>query len=262
MKFGRTFAALAVAILIAGPVQAADHIKIGILGGDSELIWQQVKKIAAKDGLDIEAIPFTDYTIPNAALDAGDLDANAFQHKPYLENQIKTRGYKITAIAPTTISPIGLYSHKVKKLADLKDGALVGIPNDPSNGGRALLLLQAQKLVTLKPGTGVTPTVLDITDNPKHFKFKEVDAAQLVRSLDDLDAAVINSNYVTPAGINPVRDSLAIEVPENNPYGNVIAVRTADKDKPIYKKLVAAFDNDEIRSFINSHFDGAMIPAF
>ncbi len=255
-------AAAAVLAIITTPVIAQEKLKVGVSGGDGEQIWQQVREVAKKDGLDIQIVVFNDYLLPNAALDSGDLDANAFQHKPFLENQIKTKGYKITPIADTVVAPIGLYSKKVKSVSDLKDGAVIAIPNDPSNGGRGLLLLAAQKLITLKEGTGIVPTVLDVTSNPKNLKFRELDAAQLPRSLDDVDAAVINTNYALGAKLQPGRDSIAIESAKDNPYGNIIAVRTADKDKPVFKKLVAAYQNDTIRQFILVTFQGAQLPVF
>ncbi len=175
---GRFFTIVALSIL-AFSAQAQGRLKVGVSGGDGELIWTKVKELAKVKGLDVQIVVFNDYLLPNAALDAGDLDANAFQHKPFLENQVKTRGYKIVALADTIVEPIGLYSTKVKKVADLSQGASIGIPNDPSNGGRGLLLLQQQGVIKLRDGVGILPSVRDITDNPKRFKFRELDAAQL-----------------------------------------------------------------------------------
>ncbi len=259
-------AALAGLALAASPAlhtgaQAQEKVKVGISAGDAEVIWQEVKQIAAKDGLDVEVVVFSDYLLPNEALNAGDLDANAFQHRPFLENQIKAKGYKITPVGDTIIAPIGLYSKKLKALGELKDGATIGIQNDPSNGGRSLLLLQALGLIKLKDGVGLLPTVLDITENPKNLKIREIDAAQLARSLDDTDASTINTNYAVQAGLTPGKDSIAIESDKNNPYANFIAVRTADKDKPVFKKLVAAYQNDTIRQLIKDKFPG-QLPAF
>jgi D-methionine transport system substrate-binding protein len=241
---------------------AQNRIKVGISAGDGELIWAKVKEVAKRGGLDVDLIVFNDYLLPNAALDAGDLDANAFQHRPYLENQIKARGYKIVAIADTVVEPIGLYSLKVKSIADLPDGASIGIPNDPSNGGRGLLLLQQQRLIGLRDGVGILPSVRDVVSNPKKLKFHELDAAQLPRSLPELDAAVINTNYALQAKLRPGKDAIAIESRTENPYGNVIAVRTQDKDRPTFKILVAAYQSDEVRQFILNRFDGAILPVF
>ncbi|WP_407158055.1 MetQ/NlpA family ABC transporter substrate-binding protein [Bradyrhizobium sp. STM 3557] len=257
----RLLALIMAVMAFAAPALGDQKIKVGISGGDAEILWAKVKEIAAKDGLDITVVVFNDYLLPNAALDAGDLDANAFQHKPFLENQIKARGYKITPVADTIVAPIGLYSRKVKAVDGLKPGASIGIPNDPSNGGRALLLLQAEKLIKLRDGVGLLPTVLDVSDNPKKLQFREIDAAQLPRSLDDVDAAVINTNYAVPAGLIPGKDSIAIESPVNNPYNNFIAVRERDKDAPWVAKLVHAFQNDTIRQLIKDKLPG-QIPAF
>ena len=247
--------------LFAFPAFADQKIKVGISGGDAEIIWAKVKEIAAKDGLEITVIVFNDYQLPNAALDVGDLDANAFQHKPFLENQIKTRGYKITPVGDTIVAPIGLYSRTAKSVDEIKPGAAIGIPNDPSNGGRALLLLQAQKLIKIKDGAGLVPTVLDVIDNPRKLQFREIDAAQLPRSLDDVDAAVINTNYAVPAGLTPGKDSIAVESPVNNPYANFIAVRERDKEAPWVPKLVGAYQNDTIRQLIKDKLPG-QLPAF
>ncbi|MEE7441305.1 MetQ/NlpA family ABC transporter substrate-binding protein [Methylobacterium oryzae] len=252
---------LALVGLAVAPAMAADKIKVGIMGGDAEVLWAKAKEIAARDGLDINLVVFSDYLLPNEALQSGDLDANAFQHKPFLANQIKARGYKIVPVGETIVTPIGLYSKRVKAVGDLKDGAQIGIPNDPSNGGRALLLLQAEKLIRLKDGVGLLPTVFDVVDNPKRLKFQEVDAAQLPRSLEDLDAAVINTNYAVDAGLIPGKDSIAIESKVDNPYNNVIVVREADTGKPWVPKLVRAFQNDAIRQILKEQFPG-QFPAF
>jgi D-methionine transport system substrate-binding protein len=254
-------AALALAVGPAGAL-AQNRIKVGISGGDGELIWAKVKEVAKRQGLEVDVVVFNDYLLPNAALDGGDLDANAFQHKPFLENQVKARGYKIVPIADTIVEPIGLYSEKLKKIGDLPQGASIGIPNDPSNGGRGLLLLQQQGLIKLRDGVGILPSVRDVVENPKKLKFRELDAAQLPRSLPDLDAAVINTNYALEAKLNPAKDAIAIESRVNNPYGNVIAVRAADKDRPVFKTLIAAYHSDEVRQFILKQFDGAILPVF
>lgn len=254
------FSVVAVLLTFSAPALAGGKIKVGIMS-DSEDVWAKVKAIAAKDGLDLDLVVFSDYLLPNAALDAGDLQANAFQHKPFLENQITAKGYKIVPVGATIVSPIGLYSRRVKAVGDLKAGAKIGIPNDPSNGGRALLLLQAQKLIKLKDGVGILPTVLDVTDNPKTLQFREIDAAQLSRSLDDLDAAVINTNYAVEAGLKPGKDSIAIESSVDNPYSNFIAVRETDKNAPWVPKLVHAYQNDTIRAYITDKRPGE-VPAF
>jgi D-methionine transport system substrate-binding protein len=222
---------------------------------------EQVAKLAAKDGLDIKIVEFDDYQLPNMALANGDLDANSFQHQPFLDNQISDRGYAITSIARTVIFPIGIYSKKIKALADLKEGDKIGIPNDPTNGGRVLLLLQAQGLLKIRPEAGIKASPLDIIENPKKLKIVELPAAQLPRSLDDLTVAAINTNYAIEVGLRPERDALVLESADS-PYANVIAVRTADKNKPVFAKLVTVYQSADIKAFIKERFGASVIPAF
>ena len=258
----KTSLALAAATFLAGPVLAQDKpLKIGVTAGPHAQIFEQVKKVAAKDGLQIQVVEFSDYVQPNAALSAGDLDANSYQHKPYLDAQVKDRGYKLSAVGYTVNFPIGLYSKKVKKLEDLKEGAKFGIPNDPTNGGRVLLVLQDKGLIKLKEGAGLKATPLDVVGNPKKLRFVELDAAQLARSLDDLDASAINTNFAISAGLNPKTDSIAQER-SDSPYANLIAVREADQGKPWVAKLLKAYHSEEIRKFIETEFKGSVNPAF
>jgi D-methionine transport system substrate-binding protein len=253
--------ALALAASFSGAVLAQDKpLKIGVTAGPHAQIFEQVKKIAEKDGLKIQVVEFSDYIQPNAALAAGDLDANSYQHKPFLDQQVKDRGYKIVNVAYTVNFPIGLYSKKVKSLAELKEGARFGIPNDPTNGGRVLLVLQDKGLIKLKPEAGLKATPLDVIENPKKLKFVELDAAQLPRSLDDLDASAVNTNYALSAGLNP-KDAIAREAAKS-PYVNLLAVREQDKDKPWVAKLVKAYHSEEVRKFIQTEFKGAVLPGF
>ena len=204
-------AASIAAFAVGASAQANDKpLKIGVTAGPHAQIFEVVKKIAEKDGLKIQVVEFSDYVQPNAALAAGDLDANSYQHQPYLDNTVKDRGYKIVSIAQTIVFPMGIYSKKVKSLADLKSGARVALPNDPTHGGRALLLLQANGVIKLKDGAGLKATPLDVIDNPKKIKLVELDAAQLARALDEVDAAAVNTNYAIPAGLVPTRDAIAI----------------------------------------------------
>lgn len=254
--------ALALAATFASGALASDKIlKIGVTAGPHAQIFEQVKKVAEKDGLKIQVVEFSDYVQPNAALAAGDLDANAYQHKPYLDAQVKDRGYKIVPVGYTVNFPIGLYSKKVKKLEDLKEGAKFGIPNDPTNGGRVLLVLQDKGLIKLKEGAGLKATPLDVVSNPKKLKFVELDAAQLARSLDDLDAAAVNTNFALSAGLNPKTDAIAQESAKS-PYVNLIAVREADQGQPWVGKLVKAYQSEEIRKFIEVQFKGAVLAGF
>ncbi len=253
--------ALALAASLPAAVLAQDKpLKIGVTAGPHAQIFEQVKKIAEKDGLKIQIVEFSDYIQPNAALAAGDLDANSYQHKPFLDQQVKDRGYKITNVGYTVNFPIGLYSKKVKSLAELKEGARFGIPNDPTNGGRVLLVLQDKGLIKLKPEAGLKATPLDVIENPKKLKFVELDAAQLPRSLDDLDASAVNTNYALSAGLNP-KDAIAQEAAKS-PYVNLLAVREQDKDKPWVAKLVKAYHSEEIRKFVQAEFKGAVLAGF
>ncbi|MCY1210997.1 D-methionine-binding lipoprotein MetQ [compost metagenome] len=238
-------------------------VKVGISVGSAEQVFEVVKKVAAKDGLTVQVVVFNDYQLPNAALAAGDLDANAFQHQPFLDNQIKARGFDLVPVGLTITAPLGFYSRKIKSIDQLADGASVGIQNDPSNGNRALLLLQQAKLITLKPeavkNNNATP--LDVVTNPKKLKLVSLDAAQLPRSLDDLAISAINNDYAEKAGLSFGKDAV-IKESAQSPYANLIAVRRADKDKPWAKRLVAAYQSPEVRSFIETQFKGSLIPAF
>ncbi|WP_082712024.1 MetQ/NlpA family ABC transporter substrate-binding protein [Burkholderia singularis] len=241
--------------------QAQTTIKVGVTGGPHAQVMEQVKRVAASSGLDIRIVEFSDYVQPNAALAAGDIDANSYQHAPYLEQQVKDRGYRIVNVAQTVTFPMGIYSKRVKTLAELPSGARIAIPNDPTNGGRALLLLQKQGLLKLRDGAGLKATRFDIVGNPKQLRIVELDAAQIPRSLVDVDAAAINTNYAMEAGLKPKQDAIAIEGP-GGPYTNVLAVRAGDQDKPWVAKLVAAYRSPDVKRFIERQYGGAVIAAW
>ena len=247
--------------LVSAPAFAEDQIKMGVTAGPHAEIMEQVKKLLEKDGVQMKVIEFTDYIQPNAALAAGNLDANSYQHQPYLDAQIKDRGYKFISVGTTITFPMGVYSKKVKSLNDLKQGARVGVPNDPTNGGRALLVLQAKGVIKLKADAGLKATPLDIVENPKKVKIIELDAAQLPRSLDDFDAAVINGNYAESAGLSPTKDAIAVEA-STGPYANVLAIRAADKDKPWVAKLVKAYHSPEVKKFVLEKYKGSVITSW
>jgi D-methionine transport system substrate-binding protein len=244
----------------ATPV-AYKPLKVGVTAGPHAQIMEVVKKVAEKDGLKIQIVEFNDYIQPNVALNQGDIDLNSFQHLPYLENIVKDRKYDIVMIAKTITFPMGVYSKKLKDVKELKDGATVAIPNDPTNGGRALALLEKAGLIKLKPGLGHKASVVDITENPKKLKIRELDAAQIPRSLDDIDLAAINTNYAMPAGLVPGKDSLVLEDP-NSPYANILAVRGKDKDNPAFQKFIKAYQSDEVKKFVNEQFKGSIIVAW
>ncbi|MFJ3055961.1 MetQ/NlpA family ABC transporter substrate-binding protein [Herbaspirillum sp. NPDC087042] len=247
--------------LVSAPAFAEDQIKMGVTAGPHAEIMEQVKKLLDKDGVQMKIIEFTDYIQPNAALSAGDLDANSYQHQPYLDAQIKDRGYKFISVGTTITFPMGVYSKKIKSLNDLKAGSRIGVPNDPTNGGRALLVLQAKGVIKLKADAGLKATPLDIVENPKKVKIVELDAAQLPRSLDDFDAAVINGNFAESAGLSPTKDAIAVEA-STGPYANVIAIRAADKDKPWVAKLVKAYHSPEVKKFVLEKYKGSVITSW
>lgn len=237
---------------------SAETIKVGVTPGPHAQVLEAAKAVAAKKGLDIQIVEFSDYVVPNAALEAGDLQANSFQHQPYLDNQVADRKYKIVAVGNTINFPMGIYSKKVKTWDEVKSGATLAIPNDPTNGGRVLILLRDKGIIKLKDGVGFKPTLLDITDNPKKLKITEVDAAQLPRTLPDVDVAGINTNYATQAGLDPVKDAILREDPKG-PYANLIAVRAVDKDKPWVKTLVESYQSPEVKDFIEKTFKGSVL---
>jgi D-methionine transport system substrate-binding protein len=213
-----------------------------------------IKDDLAKKGITLKVVEYQDYVQPNEALIAGDLDANYFQHLPYLQSNERWNGALTTAFG-VHVEPLGLYSSKIKKIGDLKNGSTIGIPNDPSNGGRALLLLQANKLITLKDGTkNLTPTPRDITANPKNLQFRELEAAQLPRSLPDLDAAVINGNYALQAGFS-AGDALIIEG-ANSPYVNYVVIRKGSENDPRILALKSALLSAKVKNYIKQKWGG------
>lgn len=248
-------------VLNAGHAFADQIIRVGIMSAEDEDVWAVVAKQAAQRGLTLKLVVFNDYTQPNEALENGELDANAFQHKPYLDNQIKTRGYHIVPVGYTAVWPIGLYSKKVHSVAELPNGAVIGVPNDPSNEGRALKLLEAQGVIKLKPDAGILATTADITDNPKNVEIKELDAGIVGRSIDDLTAAVVNTDWALKSNLTQ-QDRLATEAVENNPYRNFIAVKQGDENKPWVKTLVASYENDTVKQTLAKVYKGTALPAW
>ncbi|MCB8876913.1 MetQ/NlpA family lipoprotein [Acidisoma silvae] len=260
---GLTALSLTAGILVMPQAQAASQtLRVGIMSGEDEDVWRVVSANAAQHGLTIKITTFEDYTQPNEALSEHDLDANSFQHKPYLDAQIQARGYKIVPVGYTYVQPIGLYSRKYKSIADLPKGAVIGVPNDPSNEGRALLLLQAQGLITLNKAAGSLPTALDIAGNPKNIQIKELDAGIVGRSIGDLDAAVVNTDWAIKSGIKIPQERIAQEAVAGNPYRNFIAVNTEDADKPWVKQLVASYQQPNVAAEILKVYHGATLPAW
>ena len=238
-----------------------NHIKVGVIVGAEQQVAEVAQKVAKdKYGLDVELVTFNDYVLPNEALSKDDIDVNAFQHQPYLDGQIKDRGYKLVSVGKTFVYPIAGYSKKIKSLNDLQEGAQVAIPNDPTNLGRSLLLLQKVGLIKLKDGVGLLPTSLDIVENPKKLKIVELEAPQLPRSLDDaqIALAVINTTYASQIGLTPAKDGIFVE-DKDSPYVNMIVAREDNKDAENVKKFVQAYQSDEVADAANKIFNGGAV---
>ncbi|MEV6172126.1 MetQ/NlpA family ABC transporter substrate-binding protein [Streptomyces sp. NPDC051954] len=229
-----------------------------------EILTYVKDNLAKKAGLELEVKEFTDYVTPNTAVQQGEVDANYFQHQPYLDDFNKKNGTDIVAVPDATVhlEPLGVYSQGVKKLADLAKGATIALPNDTTNEARALKLLETNGVIKLKAGVGYAATPKDIASNPKNLQFKELEAAQLPRSLGDVDAAVINGNYALEADLSPAEDALVAESPKDNPYGNFLAVKKGDEDDPRVRKLAELLTSPEVKKFIQDKYDGAVVAAF
>ncbi|MDH6126986.1 MetQ/NlpA family ABC transporter substrate-binding protein [Kitasatospora sp. GP82] len=220
------------------------------------------KNLADKAGLKLDVRVVTDYVTPNTAVQDGSADANYFQHVPYLEDFNKKHGTDIVSVEPVHLEPLGLYSKKVKSVAELPDGATVGLPNDATNEGRALKLLADNNVIKLKDGAGTAATPADVVANTKNLKWKELDAAQLPRSLGDLDAAVINGNYALDSGLKPATDAILLEKAQGNPYANILAVKKGHENDPRVQKLAQLLHSDEVKKYIDDTFKGSVLPAF
>ncbi|MBX9805076.1 MAG: MetQ/NlpA family ABC transporter substrate-binding protein [Alphaproteobacteria bacterium] len=237
---------------------SAPALKVGVTAGPHADIIHKLSELAKKQSLNVEIIEFNDFILPNEALSAGDIDLNSFQHEQYLNGQIDTRGYKFKAIGKTVIMPLGLYSSKLKSLNELSKGAKIIIPNDPTNGGRALKLLAKNGVIEVKDVAN--PCILDITSNPKNISFVEIEAALVPRSLPDVDAAITNTDWILQAGLNP--KSAIVQEDKNSPYVNVLVVRTQDEGKEDIQKFVKLYHTPEIRTFIEEKYKGAVIPGW
>lgn len=276
MKWKKLFITLCAAAAVAGAVAgcggdsakseaAADsgkkEILVGINPGYSEKILEFVQERAKKNGLDIKIQTFSDYVTPDLALAGGDIDLNVIQHKPFLDAFNEKNGTNLVSIGNTYLAPLRLYSYKVKSVAELPEGATIAIPNDPSNGARALLLLEKQGMIKLKEGADPLKAVpQDIGENPKNFNIIELEAPQLPRSLDDTDASVVNAGFASDAGLD-VKYAIAVE-DDTSPYVNIIAARAEDKDNPLYQQFVKEFQTEEVRQFIIDTCKGALVPGF
>ena len=275
MKLKTTIALSLAAIAFAGVISGCggdkkpaassaavkNEISVGITPGYSDQVMEYAAKEAAKQGLTVNIKTFSDYVTPDQALAAGDIDLNSFQHGPFLQAFNEKNGTHLVSIGNTYLAPLRVYSNKITSIKDVPDGAKVSIPNDPSNGGRALLLLDHNGLLKLKPGTDPTKaTINDIAENPKKLEIIELEAAQLPRSLDDVTISVINAGYAKSANLDS-KKALATE-DNTSPYVNIIAAREQDKDNPTYQKFVKIFQSDNVRKYINDNFSDGLVPAF
>ncbi|CAG7635151.1 MetQ/NlpA family ABC transporter substrate-binding protein [Paenibacillus allorhizosphaerae] len=236
-------------------------LKVGASSVPHAEILKSIKPALKEQGVNLEIKEFTDYVQPNVQLFEKQLDANYFQHAPYLDQFNQDKSMNLVKVAGVHLEPFGAYSQKIKKADELKDGATVAIPNDPSNGGRALALMEKNNLIKLKDGVGVKGTVKDIVENKKNLKFKELEAAMLPRALSEVDMALINTNYALEAKLSPTKDAIFIE-DKNSPYVNILVARPDNKDSEAMKKLVKALTSPEVKKFIEDKYQGAIVPAF
>ena len=252
-----------VAAVAAFSAHAAETITVAASPVPHAEILEFVKPVLAKEGVDLKVKVFTDYVQPNVQVAEKRLDANFFQHQPYLDSYNKDRKSSLVAVpgGKIHVEPFGAYSRKIKNLGELKEGASIAIPNDPSNGGRALLLLAKQGLIELKDPRSLTPTALDVVKNPKKLKFRELEAPLLPRALADVDLALINTNYAIEAKLNPTKDALFIEG-KDSPYANIVVARKDRAGSPEIAKLVKALQTEDVKKFLQDKYQGAIVPAF
>ncbi|WP_394873114.1 MetQ/NlpA family ABC transporter substrate-binding protein [Clostridium butyricum] len=238
-------------------------IKIGVTPKPHKEIVDAAVPLLEKEGYKVEITEFNDYVQPNTAVEEGSLDVNFFQHTPYLNEQVQSRGLHLKSVAAIHLEPMGLYSKKITSLDELKDGSTIAVPNDPSNEARALKLLAANGLIKIKDGELVTPA--DITENPKNLQFSELEAAAVPRAVDDVDAAVINGNYAIEAGFDPTANAIVKEDKDSEaakPYANIVVVKEGNENLEKIHALIKALTSDEVRDFINKEYNGAVIPVF
>ncbi|WP_456296062.1 MetQ/NlpA family lipoprotein [Vibrio sp. AK197] len=255
-------AATASALVLTGcgdDAQDNSKIKVGVMAGAEAQVAEVAAKVAKeKYDLDVELVTFTDYVTPNAALDDGSVDVNAFQHKPYLDQQIADRGYKLAVAGNSFVYPIAGYSKQVKSVDEIQDGARIAVPNDPTNLGRSLLLLEQQGLITLRDDAGLQATVRDIVENPKNISIVELDAAQLPRSLDDVTLSIINTTYASSINLTPEKDGVFVEDKES-PYVNLIVAREDNVNNENVKNFVKAYQTEDVYQAASDIFNGGAV---
>lgn len=269
-NFKKLAALLVVGTLVAASLSGCGKkkedkvIKVGASVTPHAEILNQIKDDLAKDGYTLEIVEYNDYVIPNTSLQSGELDANYFQHEPYLIDFNKENNTTLESVAKIHYEPFGIYAGKTKSLEEIKDGAVVAVPNDTTNEARALLLLEENGLIKLKEGAGISATVLDIEENPHNLEIKELEAAQLARSLADVDIACLNGNYAIEAGLT-VKDALAAETKESlaaQTYANILVVKAGNENSEKTKALIKALQSDKVRDYINNTYDGGVVPIF
>lgn len=236
-------------------------IKLGTLSGPHAEIAEIAAKVAAGKGLSVKIVEFSDYGHVNEALNAKDIDCNAFQHKPYLEKAISSKGYRFTALGKTVLFPLGVYSLKIHSKEEIADGMLVTLPADPANLGRALVLLENNGIITLKPGKGIHATSHDVGKNPHNLKFKEVDSAYLGRSLPDVGFAVINGSWAVKSNLSPAKDAFILEDGRSE-FANILAVRSEQKDRPEFRLLLESYQSQAVKDFVRDKYKGSIVAAF
>jgi len=238
-----------------------NKIVVGVTSGPHEQIAEAAAKVAKENGLEVELKTFSDYVLPNTSLAEGDLDVNSYQLESFLDAFNKDHKTDLVPVGKTILTPMGIYSEKYISLDDVPDDATFGLPNDPTNGARALFVLQEAGIIKLKDGVDLTASIRDVEENKKNLKFIELEAAQIPKQLSEVDVAAINTNFALDAGINPKKDSILLES-TNSPYVNYIVVRAENKDDPTIKKFVEAYQSDEVRKFIEEKFQGSVIPSW
>jgi len=257
-------AVLLVASSLSGCAKKKQTVKVGASPTPHAEILNQVKDAMAKEGYDLEVQEFSDYVMPNTALESGDLDANYFQHKPYMDQFNTDNGTHLVSVAAIHYEPMGIFAGKTKTLADLPDGGSIAVPNDATNEARALMLLEANGVIKLKDGVGLKATKLDVAENPKNIEIVEVEAAQLCNDLPDVDLAVINGNYAIQGGLS-ISDALAMEAADSEAaqtYANIIAVKEGHENDPGIKALVKCLETEEVRQYITDTYKGAVVALF
>lgn len=257
-KFLKT--ALVSALVLSGTTFATEKIRVGVMSGPEHVVAEVAAKIAKeKYDLDVEFVLFNDYALPNAATSKGDLDANAFQHKPYLDKDSAAKGLdNLVIVGNTFVYPLAGYSKKIKQLGELKDSAVIAVPNDPSNLARALILLEKQGLIKLKDNTNLFSTSLDIVENPKKLKIKEVDTSVAARALDDVDLAVVNNTYAGQVGLNTTDHGVFVESKES-PYVNIIVARQNNKESTAVQNFVKSYQTEEVFQEAQKHFKDGVV---